>query len=107
MRGGQIVARLSPLALIEPSWIRPMDENTGVHNVIFSLVVGTALAFDFTNGFHDTANAMATSIATGAFTHKTAVSVAAVLNLVGAFLSLSVAATIASGIVLRSSSPCP
>ena len=94
MRGGKIGARLSPLALIEPSWI-------------LSLVVGTALAFDFSDGFHDTANAMATSIATGAFTHKTAVSVAAVLNLVGAFLSLSVAATIASGIVLRTSSPCP
>ena len=92
------MARLSPLALIEPSWIRPMDENTGVHNVILSLVVGTALAFDFSDGFHDTANAMATSIATGAVTPKTAVSVAAVLNLVGAFLSLSVAAPIASGI---------
>ena len=70
-----------------------------MHNLILYLVVGTALAFDFTNGFHDTANAMATSIATGAFKPRTAVSVAAVLNLAGAFLSLSVAATIASGIV--------
>ena len=66
---------------------------------MFGLVVATALAFDFTNGFHDTANAMATSIATGALTPRVAVALSAVLNLVGAFLSLAVAATIASGIV--------
>ncbi|GIG20039.1 phosphate transporter [Cellulomonas chitinilytica] len=63
------------------------------------LVVVTALVFDFTNGFHDTANAMATSIATGALRPKAAVLLSAVLNVVGAFLSLAVAATIASGIV--------
>jgi inorganic phosphate transporter, PiT family len=63
------------------------------------LVVVTALAFDFTNGFHDTGNAMATSIATKALGPRTAVALAGVLNLVGAFLSLSVAATIASGLV--------
>ncbi len=63
------------------------------------LVVVTALAFDFTNGFHDTANAMATSIATGALRPKAAVLLSAALNVVGAFLSLAVAATIASGIV--------
>ena len=68
-------------------------------NVLLLLVIGTALAFDFTNGFHDTANAMATSIATGALKPKVAVAMSAVLNLVGAFLSLSVAATIAKGIV--------
>lgn len=68
-------------------------------SLLLFAVIATALAFDFTNGFHDTANAMATSIATGALKPKTAVSVAAVLNLVGAFLSLSVAATVASGIV--------
>jgi PiT family inorganic phosphate transporter len=62
-------------------------------------VVGTALAFDFTNGFHDTANAVATSISTRAMPPRVAVSLAAVLNFVGAFLSLAVAATIASGIV--------
>ncbi len=66
---------------------------------ILVLVVMTALAFDFTNGFHDTANAMATSIATRALPPKTAVTLSGVLNLVGAFLSLSVAATIASGLV--------
>ncbi|WP_101832381.1 inorganic phosphate transporter [Frankia canadensis] len=59
----------------------------------------TALAFDFTNGFHDTGNAMATSIATGALPPKIAVALSGALNLVGAFLSLSVAATIASGLV--------
>jgi len=63
------------------------------------LVVATALAFDFTNGFHDTANAMATSIATGALKPRTAVILSACLNLVGAFLSLSVAAAIAKGLV--------
>ncbi len=63
------------------------------------IVVITALAFDFTNGFHDTANAMATSIASGALAPRTAVGLSAVLNLVGAFLSTAVAATIAKGLV--------
>jgi PiT family inorganic phosphate transporter len=62
-------------------------------------VVITALAFDFTNGFHDTGNAMATSIASGALKPKTAVTLSASLNLVGAFLSTAVAATIAKGLV--------
>ena len=64
-----------------------------------SVVIATALAFDFTNGFHDTGNAMATSIATKALKPKQAVLLSASLNLVGAFLSLTVAATIATGIV--------
>jgi PiT family inorganic phosphate transporter len=63
------------------------------------VVVVTALAFDFTNGFHDTANAMATSIATGAFRPRTAVAIAACLNLTGAFLSVQVAKTISGGLV--------
>jgi PiT family inorganic phosphate transporter len=63
------------------------------------LTVSTAVVFDFTNGFHDTANAMATTIATRALPPRIAVGLAAVLNLVGAFLSVTVAATIASGIV--------
>jgi PiT family inorganic phosphate transporter len=68
-------------------------------DVVLWIVVGTALAFDFTNGFHDTANAVATSISTRAMPPKVAVGLAAILNFVGAFLSLQVAATIASGIV--------
>jgi PiT family inorganic phosphate transporter len=68
-------------------------------DVILWIVVATALAFDFTNGFHDTANAVATSISTRAMTPRLAVALAATLNFVGAFLSLQVAATIASGIV--------
>jgi inorganic phosphate transporter, PiT family len=68
-------------------------------NVILWIVVGTALAFDFTNGFHDTANAVATSISTRALSPRVAVGMAATLNFVGAFLSISVAATIAKGIV--------
>jgi PiT family inorganic phosphate transporter len=63
------------------------------------IVVVTALAFDFTNGFHDTGNAMATSIASGALKPKAAVTVSACLNLLGAFLSTAVAATIAKGLV--------
>jgi PiT family inorganic phosphate transporter len=63
------------------------------------IVVITALAFDFTNGFHDTGNAMATSIASGALAPKTAVTLSALLNLVGAFLSTAVAATIAKDLV--------
>jgi inorganic phosphate transporter, PiT family len=63
------------------------------------IVVVTALGFDFTNGFHDTANAMATSIASGALKPKVAVALSAVLNLIGAFLSTTVAATIAKGLI--------
>jgi PiT family inorganic phosphate transporter len=69
------------------------------NDVVLALVVITALGFDFTNGFHDTANAMATSIATGALPPRIAVAISGVLNFVGAFLSLAVAATIASGLV--------
>jgi PiT family inorganic phosphate transporter len=72
-------------------------------DVLLVLVVVTALAFDFTNGFHDTGNAMATSIATGALPPKIAVAISGVLNLVGAFLSFTVAATIASGLVATGS----
>ncbi|MFE1883961.1 inorganic phosphate transporter [Streptomyces diastatochromogenes] len=66
---------------------------------LVAVVIVTALAFDFTNGFHDTANAMATSIATGALKPRTAVLVSGVLNIVGAFLSTEVAKTISGGIV--------
>src|ERR1700734_4070717 len=69
------------------------------NDVVLVLVVITALGFDFTNGFHDTGNAMATSIATKALEPRVAVALSGVLNLVGAFLSLAVAATIASGLV--------
>lgn len=63
------------------------------------IVVITALAFDFTNGFHDTGNAMATSIASGALAPRVAVGMSAALNLLGAFLSTAVAATIAKGLI--------
>ena len=68
-------------------------------DVILVIVVATALAFDFTNGFHDTANVVATSISTRAMSPRLAVGFAAILNFVGAFLSLEVAATVAKGIV--------
>jgi PiT family inorganic phosphate transporter len=66
---------------------------------ILCIVVVTALAFDFTNGFHDTANAMATSVATGALKPKAAVALSAILNLVGAFLSIEVALTVSNKII--------
>jgi PiT family inorganic phosphate transporter len=68
-------------------------------DVVLVIVVATALAFDFTNGFHDTANVVATSISTRALPPRIAVGSAAILNFVGAFISLEVAATVAKGIV--------
>jgi PiT family inorganic phosphate transporter len=68
-------------------------------DVIVLAVIITALVFDFTNGFHDTANAMATSIASGALRPKVAVAISGVLNFIGAFLSVAVAKTISSGLV--------
>jgi inorganic phosphate transporter, PiT family len=67
--------------------------------LILILVIVTALVFDFTNGFHDTGNAMATSIATGALRPKVAVAISSVLNLVGAFLSVEVALTVTNAVI--------
>lgn len=68
-------------------------------HLILVIVVVSALAFDYTNGFHDTANVVATSISTGAASPKAAIAFAAILNFVGAFISIEVAATIASDVV--------
>jgi PiT family inorganic phosphate transporter len=68
-------------------------------DLILVIVVGTALAFDFTNGFHDTANVVATSISTGAARPSVAIGFASLLNFVGAFISISVAATVAKDVV--------
>jgi PiT family inorganic phosphate transporter len=73
-----------------------------VKDVLLVVVIVTALAFDFTNGFHDTANAVAASISTRAMPPRVAVTFSAALNFVGAFISLKVATTIASGIVATS-----
>src|SRR3954454_14072146 len=82
----------------------PVTEST----VILVLVIVTALGFDFTNGFHDTANAMATSIATGALRPKMAVALSGLLNLVGAFLSVEVALTVTNAVVkLQTSNGTP
>ncbi|HEV2713185.1 MAG TPA: anion permease [Gaiellaceae bacterium] len=62
-------------------------------------VVAVALFFDFTNGFHDTANSIATTVSTRALSPRAAVLSAAILNFAGAFVSFAVAATIAKGIV--------
>ncbi|HUQ22152.1 MAG TPA: inorganic phosphate transporter [Gaiellaceae bacterium] len=68
-------------------------------NLTLAAVIAIALFFDFTNGFHDTANSIATSVSTRALSPRAAVVSAAILNIVGAFVSLKVAATIAKGIV--------
>lgn len=68
-------------------------------DLVLVIVVVTALAFDFTNGFHDTANVVATSISTRAASPRVAVLFAALLNFAGAFISVAVAATIAEAIV--------
>jgi PiT family inorganic phosphate transporter len=68
-------------------------------DVILVIVVVTALAFDFTNGFHDTANVVATSISTRAIGPRRAIAIASVLNFVGAFISLKVADTVGQGFV--------
>jgi inorganic phosphate transporter, PiT family len=68
-------------------------------DLILVIVVGTAVTFDFTNGFHDTANVVATSISTRALGPRRAVALASLLNFVGAFVSLKVAATIGNGFV--------
>jgi PiT family inorganic phosphate transporter len=68
-------------------------------DVILVIVVATALVFDFTNGFHDTANIVATSISTHAMRPRVAVTYASLLNFVGAFISLEVAATVAKDVV--------
>ena len=67
-------------------------------NLVLVIVIVAAVSFDFTNGFHDTANAMATSIATGALKPIVAVLISAALNFIGAFISIAVATTIAKGI---------
>jgi inorganic phosphate transporter, PiT family len=68
-------------------------------DLLLVIVVIAALAFDFTNGFHDTANVVASSISTRALSPRTAVALASALNFVGAFISLKVAATVATGII--------
>ncbi len=68
-------------------------------NLTLVAVVAVALFFDFTNGFHDTANSIATSVSTRALSPRVAVLTSAVLNFAGAFISLKVAATVAKGIV--------
>ena len=67
--------------------------------MLLALVVATALVFDFTNGFHDTATAAATSVSTRALSPRTAVALAAVMNFVGALVTTSVARTIGEDLI--------
>ena len=71
-----------------------------MNDVLLVVVVVVALGFDFTNGFHDTANAVATSVSTRALTPRMAVLIASVANLAGAFVTTAVAKTVATGIVV-------
>src|SRR6202012_5505842 len=92
------------LQLAQPFFRHPHPDTFRIGPVnlqlfLLIIVVIIALAFDYTNGFHDTANAMATSIASGALKPKAAVTLSAVLNLGGAFLSTAVAGTIAKDLV--------
>src|SRR5258708_7759599 len=68
-------------------------------DIVLVIVVASALAFDFTNGFHDTANVVATSISTRALSPRLAIGLASALNFAGAFISLEVAATVAKDVV--------
>ena len=63
------------------------------------VIIVVALAFDYTNGFHDAANAIAVAVSTKALTPRVALALAAVMNLVGALISTKVAATVGSGII--------
>src|SRR6266849_143409 len=71
-------------------------------DLLLVIVVVAALAFDFTNGFHDTANVVATSISTRALSPRTAIGIASICNFAGAFISLKVAATVATGLIVAS-----
>jgi inorganic phosphate transporter, PiT family len=88
-----------PSETLPPTTNAPLTRAVSAALLILVLVIATALVFDFTNGFHDTGNAMATSIATGALRPKVAVILSAVLNLVGAFLSVEVALTVTNAVV--------
>src|SRR5438093_4478155 len=70
-----------------------------MNDVLLVVVVLVALGFDFTNGFHDTANAVATSVSTRALSPRVAVLIAAVANLAGAFVTTAVAKTVGKGII--------
>src|SRR5438094_1250514 len=67
--------------------------------ILLVVVVAVALGFDFTNGFHDTANAVATSISTRALSPRRAVAIASIANLAGAFATTAVAKTVGKGII--------
>jgi len=71
-----------------------------MNDVLLVVVIIVALGFDFTNGFHDTANAVATSVSTRALPPRLAVLVASVANLAGAFATTAVATTVGTGIGL-------
>ena len=68
-------------------------------DLLLVVVIAMALGFDFTNGFHDTANAVATSVSTRALSPRLAVAVAAAANLAGAFVTTAVAKTVGKGII--------
>ncbi len=70
-----------------------------MNTALLVIVIVVALGFDFTNGFHDTANAVATSVSTRALSPRLAVAIAAAANLAGAFVTTAVAKTVGKGII--------
>jgi inorganic phosphate transporter, PiT family len=82
-----------------PTSSRPSSSRTAEPVVLLVFTVAVALVFDFTNGFHDTANAVATSVSTRALSPRLAVLIAAVANLAGAFVTTAVAKTVGKGII--------
>src|SRR5436305_479384 len=74
-------------------------KSKSLHNVLLVVVVAVALGFDFTNGFHDTANSIATAVGARAMSPRVAVLIAAAANLAGAFLTTAVAKTVGKGII--------
>ena len=95
-------------AKTRPTFSRPFSSRTAkgtMNDVLLVVVIVVALGFDFTNGFHDTANAVATSVSTRALTPRMAVLVASLANLAGAFITTAVAKTVGKDIVARLSRP--
>src|SRR5262249_17733001 len=89
--------RLQRACRVHPGRHRHQERGNG--DLILVIVIATGLAFDVTNGFHDTANVVATAISTRAIAPRPAVAAASLLNFAGAFISLKVATTVAKGFV--------
>src|SRR5881409_2849463 len=92
--------RVRPLAWCSrPRNSAALPAGAPMNDVLLVVVIVVALGFDFTNGFHDTANAVATSVSTRALSPRLAVLIASVANIAGAFATTAVAKTVGKGII--------